>query len=123
MMYGGLYQHTQVVLYIYNIATTSVSFSVEDLCWLFSRWLTVKNWLIHKKRKIELAPKRTWKKYWVCLKGTMLLFIQCDEQGNFEENSVPRHILGMASYVLSDPVIQNLRDNPKLLTIKVKSNS
>ena len=60
----------------------------------FSSWLTVKNWLIHKKRKVELASKRTWKKYWVCLKGTMLLFYQIEEGQQIDEHSVPRHMLG-----------------------------
>ena len=67
---------------------TLVSVSVGD------RWLTVKNWLIHKKRKVELAPKRTWKRYWVCLKGTVLLFYVCDENESVNEESVPRHMLG-----------------------------
>ena len=58
------------------------------------RWLVVKNWLIHKKRKVELAPKRTWKKYWVCLKGTMLLFYSCDDSSAISDDSVPRHMLG-----------------------------
>jgi T-lymphoma invasion and metastasis-inducing protein 1 len=57
-------------------------------------WLTVKNWLIHKKKKVELAPKRTWKKYWVCLKGTVLLFYLCDENESVTDESIPRHMLG-----------------------------
>ena len=54
----------------------------------------MKNWLMHKKRKVELAPKRTWKKYWVCLKGTMLLFYSCEEGESIREDSIPRHMLG-----------------------------
>ena len=61
---------------------------------LFGRCLTVKNWLVHKKRKIELAPKRTWKKYWLCLKGTALMFYACDDNETVPENSMPRHMLG-----------------------------
>ena len=63
------------------------------IVWAHS-WLVVKNWLIHKKRKVELAPKRTWKKYWVCLKGTMLLFYSCDDSNAISDDSVPRHMLG-----------------------------
>lgn len=32
--------------------------------------LAVKNFLVHKKnKKVELAPRRKWKSYWVSLKG------------------------------------------------------
>ena len=32
-------------------------------------FLSVKKWIIRKKHKVELARKRGWKGYWVCLKG------------------------------------------------------
>ena len=67
---------------------------IYDAIILPGSWLTVKNWLIHKKRKLELAPKRTWKKYWVCLKGTILLFYNCEEGETVAEDSVPKHMLG-----------------------------
>ena len=80
---------------------TQFNFKIEFLylCVCLCSWLTVKNWLIHKKRKVELAPKRTWKKYWVCLKGTMLLFYTCDEGAAITETSVPRHMLGKAAWL------------------------
>ena len=62
---------------------------------VLSRWLSVKNWLVHHKKKIEPASKRSWKNYWVCLKGTMLLFYTCEENEAVREDSVPRHMLGM----------------------------
>ena len=55
----------------------------------------MKNWLVHRKRKLELAPRRKWKRYWVCLKGTVLLFYDCSEETAVTEDSIPRHILGM----------------------------
>jgi len=58
------------------------------------RWLVVKNWLVQKKKKLELAPKRTWKKYWVCLKGTVLLFYDGDIDNVTLDDNVPRHMLG-----------------------------
>ena len=61
------------------------------------RWLVVKNWLVQRKKKLELAPKRSWKKYWVCLKGTVLLFYDCDMESSEAvsmEDSVPKHLLG-----------------------------
>ncbi|ESO93240.1 hypothetical protein LOTGIDRAFT_232689 [Lottia gigantea] len=71
-------------------------------------WLVVKNWLVHKKRKIELAAKRNWKKYWICLKGTTLLFFDCDEESAVNENSVPRHIL-----VIEGGISQAVPEHPK----------
>ena len=44
-------------------------------------WLVVKNILIHsKKGKLELASSRKWRKYWVALKGTELMFYHADEK-------------------------------------------
>ena len=41
-------------------------------------FLSVKKWIIRKKHKVELARKRGWKGYWVCLKGiiTFLTFFK-----------------------------------------------
>lgn len=43
-------------------------------------WLEVKNWLVQSKRKVMLASKRKWKRYWVTLRGTTLMFYACDDQ-------------------------------------------
>lgn len=43
-----------------------------------SGFLAVKKWLIRKTHTLALARKRGWKGYWVCLKGTTLLFYACD---------------------------------------------
>ncbi|XP_074662751.1 protein still life, isoforms C/SIF type 2-like isoform X1 [Tubulanus polymorphus] len=71
-------------------------------------WLIVKNWLVHKKRKLELAPKRTWKKYWVCLKGTVLLFFLCDDEGEVNQDAIPRHLL-----VIEGGIAQAIPEHPK----------
>eukprot|EP00106_Octopus_bimaculoides_P006780 XP_014774222.1 PREDICTED: protein still life, isoform SIF type 1-like isoform X6 [Octopus bimaculoides] len=77
-------------------------------------WLVVKNWLIHKKRKLELAPKRNWKRYWVCLKGTMLLFFDCDEESAITEESAPRHVLGVRYFsVIEGGIAQAVPEHPK----------
>ncbi|CAG7724399.1 unnamed protein product, partial [Allacma fusca] len=41
-------------------------------------FLSVKKWLLRKRHQVELARRRGWKGYWVCLKGTTLLFYPCD---------------------------------------------
>ena len=70
-------------------------------------WLVVKNWLVHKKKKLELAARRTWKRYWVCLKGTTLLFFDSGEESAANQNAVPRHILGECSGLLREDVAAN----------------
>ncbi|PVD27952.1 hypothetical protein C0Q70_10528 [Pomacea canaliculata] len=71
-------------------------------------WLVVKNWLIHKKKKLELAPRRTWKRYWVCLKGTTLLFFDSGEESALSQNTIPKHIL-----VIEGGIAQAVPEHPK----------
>ncbi|XP_071502543.1 protein still life, isoforms C/SIF type 2-like [Diadema antillarum] len=71
-------------------------------------WLNVKSTLVQRKRKLERATKRSWKEYWVCLKGTMLLFYHCQERTAPDENSEPRHIL-----VVEDGLAQAVPEHPK----------
>ncbi|XP_041463268.1 T-lymphoma invasion and metastasis-inducing protein 2-like isoform X2 [Lytechinus variegatus] len=71
-------------------------------------WLNVKSMLVQRKRKLERATKRSWKEYWVCLKGTMLLFYTCSEKTAPDENSEPRHIL-----VVEDGLAQAVPEHPK----------
>lgn len=59
-----------------------------------TRWLMAKNWLVHRKRSIELAAKRTWNKYWVCLKGNVLLFHVCDDGKEVTDDRTPKYRLG-----------------------------
>lgn len=37
-------------------------------------FLSVKKWILKRRNSIELARKQGWKRYWVCLRGTALLF-------------------------------------------------
>lgn len=37
-------------------------------------FLSVKKWILKRRQSIELARKQGWKRYWVCLRGTTLLF-------------------------------------------------
>ncbi|XP_071956692.1 protein still life, isoforms C/SIF type 2-like isoform X2 [Antedon mediterranea] len=71
-------------------------------------WLSVKSLLVCRKKKVEKAPKKRWKDYWVCLKGTLLLFFVCDEKTAPDENSEPRHII-----VVENGIAQAVPEHPK----------
>ena len=61
-------------------------------------WLWVQNWLFHKMVTVVNAPSPAWNRYWVCLKGTVLLFYlrqQTSLGGQNDRN--PRHSLGKLS--------------------------
>ncbi|CAG0887588.1 unnamed protein product [Darwinula stevensoni] len=80
-------------------------------------FLSVKKWLLRKKHRIELARKRGWKGYWVCLKGTTMLFYPCDssedssneagQRGNNVEAS-PRHLI-----IVDGAILQPIPEHPK----------
>ena len=42
---------------------------------------------------MELARKRGWKGYWVCLKGTTLLFYPCDSREGRSVEATPKHLI------------------------------
>jgi T-lymphoma invasion and metastasis-inducing protein 1 len=51
------------------------------------------NCLAFKHLQVELARKRGWKGYWVCLKGTTLLFYPCDSQEGRSVEATPKHLV------------------------------
>ncbi|XP_077977644.1 rho guanine nucleotide exchange factor TIAM1-like [Glandiceps talaboti] len=87
---------------------SNVSFSRQRGAIRKAGWLHVKNMLVAKRKKLERANKRKWKKYWVCLKGTTLLFFVCDEKTSVDETSQPRHML-----VVEGSISQALPEHPK----------
>ncbi|XP_064601963.1 protein still life, isoform SIF type 1-like isoform X2 [Liolophura sinensis] len=97
---------------IHTMTESHMSYSRQTGAIRKAGWLVVKNWLVHKKRKVELAPKRSWKKYWVCLKGTTLLFFEGDEETVVDENTEARHFLivegGLAQAVPEHPKRENI---------------
>ncbi len=58
--------------------------------------------------KVELARKRGWKGYWVCLKGTTLLFYPCDSQEGRSVEATPKHLI-----IVDGAIMQAIPEHPK----------
>ncbi|XP_075261524.1 uncharacterized protein LOC142353189 isoform X4 [Convolutriloba macropyga] len=74
-------------------------------------WLEIKHvlFLNSKKKKLETAPKRKWKRYWACLKGHSMLFYSIQtELPSIDENSVPELVLG-----IENSIAQPIPEHPK----------
>ena len=71
-------------------------------------FLSVKKWLLRKKHQVELARKRGWKGYWVCLKGTTLLFYPCDSREGRSVEATPKHLI-----IVDGAVMQAIPEHPK----------
>uniref|UniRef100_T1GTC2 PH domain-containing protein n=1 Tax=Megaselia scalaris TaxID=36166 RepID=T1GTC2_MEGSC len=57
---------------------------------------------------IELARKRGWKGYWVCLKGTTLLFYPCDSREGRSVEAAPKHLI-----IVDGAIMQPIPEHPK----------
>lgn len=81
---------------------------LEYLSYFACRFLSVKKWLLRKKHQIELARKRGWKGYWVCLKGTTLLFYPCDSREGRSVEAAPKHLI-----IVDGAIMQPIPEHPK----------
>uniref|UniRef100_A0A673JSP1 T-lymphoma invasion and metastasis-inducing protein 1-like n=1 Tax=Sinocyclocheilus rhinocerous TaxID=307959 RepID=A0A673JSP1_9TELE len=81
--------------------------------------LAIKNFLVHKKnKKVELAPRRKWKSYWVSLKGCTLFFYETDGRSGIDHNSVPKHAVWA-----ENSIVQAVPEHPKKDFVFCLSNS
>ncbi|XP_048016470.1 rho guanine nucleotide exchange factor TIAM1 isoform X2 [Megalobrama amblycephala] len=81
--------------------------------------LAVKNFLVHKKsKKVELAPRRKWKSYWVSLKGCTLFFYETDGRSGIDHNSIPKHAVWA-----ENSIVQAVPEHPKKDFVFCLSNS
>ena len=73
-----------------------------------NRFLSVKKWLLRKKHQVELARKRGWRGYWVCLKGTTLLFYPCDSREGRHVEAAPKHLI-----IVDGAIMQPIPEHPQ----------
>ncbi|XP_059351584.1 protein still life, isoform SIF type 1-like isoform X3 [Daphnia carinata] len=71
-------------------------------------FLSVKKWLLRKKHQVELARKRGWRGYWVCLKGTTLLFYPCDSREGRHVEAAPKHLI-----IVDGAIMQPIPEHPQ----------
>lgn len=74
----GIGKKTTTAVTLNNISTSSATKKAGQFkCVGAIRkagFLSVKKWILKRRQTIELARKQGWKRYWVCLRGTTLLF-------------------------------------------------
>ncbi|XP_033215051.1 protein still life, isoforms C/SIF type 2 isoform X5 [Belonocnema kinseyi] len=71
-------------------------------------YLSVKKWLLRRKQHIELARGRGWRGYWVCLKGTTLLFYPCESHESRAVETAPKHLI-----IVDGAIMQPIPEHPK----------
>ncbi|XP_041105362.1 T-lymphoma invasion and metastasis-inducing protein 2-like isoform X2 [Polyodon spathula] len=87
---------------------------VRKAGWLFFKPLVT----LHKDKKLELAPRRKWKQYWVTLKGCTLLFYETYRKNSMEQDFSPRYAL-----FAEDSIVQSVPEHPKKENVFCLSNT
>lgn len=98
---------SEPLIYDY-FSSTNFSFRFAPPVQPKNSFLSVKKWLLRKKHQIELARKRGWKGYWVCLKGTTLLFYPCDSREGRSVEAAPKHLI-----IVDGAIMQPIPEHPK----------
>uniref|UniRef100_A0A1I8JRP4 PH domain-containing protein n=1 Tax=Macrostomum lignano TaxID=282301 RepID=A0A1I8JRP4_9PLAT len=70
--------------------------SAESLAGI-GHWLSVKHWLVHKRRRVEPAPHRKWRPYWASLRGTVLMLHKSDSAAASSLSLALPHVAASAS--------------------------
>ena len=80
-------------------------------------WLEVKHLLTLKKRKLEAVPKRKFRRFWCCLKGTkLLLYTDINTSANI--NATPFNTIN-----LDNCLVQPLPEHPRRENIIIVSTT
>ncbi|MGH0176720.1 UNVERIFIED_CONTAM: hypothetical protein FKN15_073251 [Acipenser sinensis] len=87
---------------------------VRKAGWLFFKPLVT----LHKDKKLELAPRRKWKQYWVTLKGCTLLFYETYGKNSMEQDFSPHYAL-----FAEDSIVQSVPEHPKKENVFCLSNT
>ncbi|XP_041109727.1 T-lymphoma invasion and metastasis-inducing protein 2-like isoform X2 [Polyodon spathula] len=87
---------------------------VRKAGWLFFKPLVT----LHKDKKLELAPRRKWKQYWVTLKGCTLLFYETYGKNSMEQDFSPCYAL-----FAEDSIVQSVPEHPKKENVFCFSNA
>ncbi|XP_072558999.1 rho guanine nucleotide exchange factor TIAM2-like isoform X1 [Paramormyrops kingsleyae] len=82
-------------------------------------WLSFKALItLHKDRKLELVPRRRWRRYWVTLKGCTLLFYESFGKSLEGQDAAPHYAL-----FAEGSIVQAVPEHPKKENVFCLSNA
>lgn len=81
-------------------------------------FLSVKKWILKRRQSIELARKQGWKRYWVCLRGTALLFYSVVDKKDIDADNEQTYTTNLLTWIQA-----NCMNQPNLLANILKEFS